>query len=139
MSVDLRTRVDSEQVPVDASRFFREALPARLDAHRAYIEPGARGLPLKDFCIETEGEPWTLAWRDDRVALKPGHHGVARVRLSAEQLSDIANDQSTPVALMSNRLLDMPEGGLPDFLHWWLVLRAALDGRRIHARGDVTF
>ena len=37
------------------------------------------------------------------------------------------------------RLLEMPEGGLPDFLNWWLVLRAALDGRRIHARGDVTF
>jgi hypothetical protein len=47
------------------------------------------------------------------------------------------NDQSTPVALMSNQLLDMPEGSLPDFLNWWLVLRAALDGRRIHAPGDV--
>jgi hypothetical protein len=40
---------------------------------------------------------------------------------------------------MSNKLLDMPEGGLPDFLNWWLVLRAALDERRIHARGDVGF
>jgi hypothetical protein len=73
------------------------------------------------------------------VAVKAGHQGAARVRLTAEQLSDVANDQSTPVALMSNRLLDMPEGGLGDFLNWWLVLRAALDGRRIHARGDVTF
>ena len=61
------------------------------------------------------------------------------MRLTGEQLSDIVNDQSTPVALMSNQLLDMPEGGLPDFLNWWLVLRAALDGRRIHARGDVAF
>jgi Phytanoyl-CoA dioxygenase (PhyH) len=32
----------------------------------------------------------------------------------------------------------MPEGALPDFMNWWLVLRAALDERRIHARGDVT-
>ena len=61
------------------------------------------------------------------------------MRLTAEQLSDLANDQSTPIALMSNRLLDMPEGGLPDFLNWWLVLRAALDARRVHARGDVRF
>lgn len=139
MSVDLRTRVDSEQVPVEAGRFFREALPGLLDAHQAAIEPGGRALPLKDFCIETDGEPWTLAWRRDRVQVREGRHGEARVRLTAEQLSDIANDQSTPVALMSNRLLDMPEGGLPDFLNWWLVLRAALDGRRVHARGDVTF
>jgi hypothetical protein len=139
VSVDLRFRVDSEQAPVEAGRFFRETLPALLDAHQARIEPGARELVLKDFCIETEAEPWTLQWRDDRVQIREGRHGKARALLSAVQLSDIVNDQSTPIALMSNRLLEMPEGGLPDFLNWWLVLRAALDGRRIHARGDVTF
>ncbi|NRA08771.1 MAG: phytanoyl-CoA dioxygenase family protein [Myxococcales bacterium] len=139
MSVDLRTRVDTEQVPVEAGPFFRETLPALLDAHRALIAPGASELPLADFCIETDGEQWTLACHEDRVSVKAGHHGGPRVRLTAEQLGDIVNDQSTPVALMSNKLLDMPEGGLPDFLNWWLVLRATLDGRRIHARGDVTF
>ena len=50
--------------------------------------------------------------------------------MTGKQLTDIVNDQSTPVALMSNALLDMPEGNLPDFLNWWLVLRSALDGRR---------
>jgi hypothetical protein len=139
MSVDLRTRVDSEQIPVVAGTFFRETLPPLLDARQAQIEPGASELPLADFCIETDGEPWTLAWDGDRVSVKAASHGKARVRLSAVQLSDIVNDQSTPIALMSNGVLDMPEGGLPDFLNWWLVLRAALDGRRIHARGDVTF
>ena len=124
---------------MEAGRFFRETLPPLLDAHHAHIGPGARELGLEDFCIETEGEPWTLGWRDERVVVEAGHRGRARVVLTAAQLSDIVNDQSTPVALMSNRLLDMPEGGLPDFLDWWLVLRAALDGRRVHARGDVTF
>ena len=139
MSVDLRTRVDAEQAPIEAGSFFRETLPPRLDANQAAIAPGAGELVLKDFCIETDGEPWTLAWRADRVSVTAGNHGRSRVRLSAEQLCEIANDQSTPIALMSNRLLDMPEGGLPDFLNWWLVLRAALDGRRIHARGDLSF
>jgi hypothetical protein len=139
MSVDLRTRVDTEQVPVDAGIFFREILPARLDANQDLIAPGARELPLESFCIETEGEPWTLSFHENRVSVAPGHQGQARVRLSADQLCDFVNDQSTPVALMSNQLLDMPEGGLPDFLNWWLVLRAALDDRRIHTRGDVQF
>ena len=40
MSVDLRTRVESEQVPVEAGRFFRETLPARLDTHQGLIAPG---------------------------------------------------------------------------------------------------
>ncbi len=137
MSVDLRTRVDSEQAAVDASRFFRETLPALFDAHHSLIAPGARELPLADFCVETEGEPWTLAWDGNRVSVKAGRHGRARVLLGAEQLGEIVNDQSTPIALMSNRVLDMPDGGLPDFLNWWLVLRAALDARRIYARGDV--
>ena len=137
MSVDLRFRVDSEQSPVEAGHFFRETLPPLLDAHRDLIAPGARELPLEPFCIETDGEPWTLHWNDDRVEVKFGHRGKARARLDAEQLSDIVNDQTTPVAFMSNAILDMPEGGLPDFLNWWLVLRSALDGRRIHAPGDV--
>ena len=119
-------------------RFFRERCRL-LDAHQGGIEPGARALRLPDFCIETDGEPHTLVWQGNRVAVKPGHQGQARARLTAEQLGDLVNDQSTPIAWMSNRVLDMPEGALPDFLNWWLVLRAALDGRRIHARGDVTF
>jgi hypothetical protein len=139
MSVDLRTRVDSEQRPVDAGDFFRETLPPLLDARRAEIVPGASELSLESFCIETEGEPWTLAWRGDRIEVEQGHHGKARVRLTAEQLTDTVNDQTTPIALMSNAVLDMPEGGLPDFLNWWLVLRGALDGRRLHVRGDVSF
>ncbi len=139
MSVDLRTRVDSEQGPVDAGHFFRETLPPLLDAHQALIAPGASELPLGDFCIETDGEPFSLSFRGDRVSVQPGRHGKARVLLNAEQWSDIVHDQSTPIALMSNRLLEMPEGGLPDFLNWWLVLRAAIDGRRIHTHGDVTF
>jgi hypothetical protein len=139
MTVDLRTRVDSEQRSVEAASFFRESLPPLLDAHQAEIAPGARELPLERFCIETDGEPWTLAFENDRVVVRAGHSGKARVVLCGSQLSDIVNDQSTPIALMSNALLEMPEGGLPDFLNWWLVLRAALDGRRIHKRGDVAF
>ena len=139
MSVDLRTRLDAEQAPLDPQHFFRESLPPLLDAHQSKIEPGACGLHLKDFCIETEGEPFTLSWKSNRVVVEEGNHGVARARLTREQLADLANDQSTPIAWMSNQVLDMPEGSLPDFLNWWLVLRSALDGRRIHVAGDVTF
>ena len=139
MSVDLRTRVDSDQVTVEAGRFFRETLPSTLDAHRDLFAPGGSRLGLRDFCIEIDSEPWTLAWRGDRVSVTSGCHGEARVRLTGEQLKDIVNDQSTPIALMSNGILDMPEGSLPDFLNWWLILRSALDGRRVHVAGDVEF
>ena len=138
MSVDVRTRLDSQQAPVDAAEFFGETLPGLLDAHQALIAPGAGELPLENFIIEVDGECWTLAWVADRVSVRTGMASGPRVRLSSEQFTDIVNDQSTPIALMSNNLLDMAEGSLPDFLNWWLVLRSALDGQRIHARGDLT-
>ncbi len=141
MSVDLRTRTDSEQAPVDADLFFRETLPAQFDANQHLIAPGASELPLADFCVEVgaEGESrsWTLLWKGDRCEVKSGRNAGARVKLTADQFTDVVNDQSTPIALMSNGLLDMPKGGLPDFLNWWLVLRSALDTRRIHAHGDI--
>jgi hypothetical protein len=137
MSVDLRTRTDSEQALVEADLFFRETLPAQFDAHQHLITPGASELDLSNFCIEIDGEAWTLSWKGDRCAVSAGKNGSARVTLSPEQFTDIVNDQSTPIALMSNGLLDMPQGGLPDFLNWWLILRSALDGRRIHAHGDI--
>jgi hypothetical protein len=139
MTVDLRSRSDTDQTPIDVPTFFRETLPARFDAHRTILAPGARALRLRPFCVEVDSEPWTLGWDGDRVSIRSGHHGESRVRLTGAQWTDIVNDQSTPIALMSNNLLDMPEGGLPDFLNWWLVLRGALDERRIHVRGDVRF
>ncbi len=111
MSVDLRTRLDAEQAPIHAGQFFRERLPDLFDAAQAEIAPGARALRLRPFCIETDGEPWTLAWSHDRVSVASGPKGQSRVRLCAEQLTDIVNDQSTPIALMSTAQLDMPEGG----------------------------
>lgn len=139
MSIDLRTRTDSDQARLDPALFFGETLPAQLDAHQHLIAPGADELDLSDFCIEVDDQPWTLSWKEDRCVVAPGGNGSARVRLTNDQLSDVVNDQSTPIALMSNALLDMPEGGLPDFLNWWMVLRSALDGRRIHAAGDIGF
>jgi hypothetical protein len=131
--------LDAEQAPVDAGLFFRETLPSCLDAHQDLTAPGGSQLRLKDLCIEVDSEPWTLSWQGDRASVEPGNQGQARVRLTSKQWTDIVNDQSTPVALMSNAILDMPEGGLPDFLDWWLILRSALDGRRIHVAGDIEF
>lgn len=139
MTIDLRIRSDAEVPDVDPGPFFRETLPGRLELHRERIAPGASELRLAPATFEIDGEPWTLSWDDDRISIRSGGGGASRVRLSRAQLADVVNDLVTPVGLMSNALLDMPEGGLPDFLNWWLVLRAALDGRRIHARGDVRF
>jgi hypothetical protein len=141
MSVDVRTRDDGPATAVDAERFFREALPGALAEHREKITPGAARLRLRPLALETPDACATVFWRGDRAEVARGVRPDGSVvwRLSAEAFSDFVSDQSTPMALFSSGALDVEGGGLGDLLDWWLVLRAALDGRAIHTPGSVTF
>jgi hypothetical protein len=139
MTTDLRTRRDEDARPVDPAAFFPSVLPDALERHRAAIAPGAAQLGLRPLSIEVESDAWTLSAKQGRVAIRTGRADEARLRLSAEALSDVVNDQATPMTFFTAGKLDMPSGGLPDFLDWWLVLRAALDGRALHVPGSVAF
>jgi hypothetical protein len=61
----------------------------------------------------------------------------ACIVLDDQQLSDLINDQVTPMTFLTGGTLDMPSGGLGEFLDWWTVLRAALDTRPLHVEGAV--
>jgi hypothetical protein len=128
-------------VPLDAHLFFSETLPAALETGRARIAPGAARLNLRPLAIATPDAAATVTWCGDRAAVAPGvsPDGAVVWRLSPEQLADFVHDQSTPMALFSSGRLAVEHGGLGDLLDWWLVLRAALDGRAIHTPGSVTF
>jgi len=141
VSVDVRTRVDGPAAPVDAQRFFAETLPDALAGQRDAIAPGAARLRLRPLAIETPGASATVFWRGDRGEVAPGAHndGAVAWRLSAEAFSDFVADQATPMGMFSSGSLDVRGGGLGDLLDWWLVLRAALDGRAIHTPGSVAF
>src|SRR5438309_931074 len=142
MSVDLRTRTDGPQPPVDPEDFFGRELPELLDARAAAVLPGARLLALIPLTLETAGETWTLQWAGTRVDIRRGvHDGGAHVRLAPGQLDDLVHDQGTPTGWRSSGRLDQPAGTIADVLDWWLVLRAALDDRpgAGHVWGKRTF
>jgi hypothetical protein len=140
VSVDFRTRVDGDLSAVDPRVFFSTEFPAALERSREQVEPGAALLELRPFSVEIDGEVWTLAWEDGAVRVCPGPvAGAARVRLGSDDFTGLVHDQCTPVTFFSSGALDMPARGLPDFLDWWLVLRGALDGRRLHTPGAVAF
>ncbi len=139
VTTDLRTRRDEDARPVDPAAFFASALPEALERHRDAIEPGAVQLRLPPLTVEVGSDAWTLSAQAGRVAIGSGPASGARLRLSAEALSDVVSDQATPMTFFTAGKLDMPSGGLADFLDWWLVLRAALDGRALHVPGAVVF
>jgi len=140
MSVDVRTRDDGPVPALDAERWFRETLPGALDASRAGIAPGAALLRLRPLAITTPDAQATVYWHGDRGEVVPGAgDGSVAWRLTADELADLVSDQSTPMAMFSSGRLRVSGGGLTDLLDWWLVLRAALDGRAIHTPGSVGF
>ena len=57
------------------------------------------------------------------------------MRLSDADVADVVNDLKTPMTFLTGGTLDMARGNLGDFLDWWVVLRALIDGRAVHTRG----
>ena len=140
MSVDLRSRTDGSREAVDPAQFFDHDLPAALDACRDAVAPGAAWLDPRPMTIEVDGDAWTLSVGGDRVHVDVGSQvDAARVRLEADQLDGLVHDQQTFMGMWSSGRFDQPAGRLGDALDWWLVLRAALDGRPIYEPGAVAF
>jgi hypothetical protein len=132
MSVDLRTRVDGHHETVDPAPFFDVDLPAALDAYCDAVAPGIAWLDLRPMTIEVDGDAWTLCVRGERVYVDTGSRpDAARVRLDPAQVEGLVHDQQTFMGMWSSGRLDQRAGRLGDALDWWLVLRAALDGRPI--------
>ena len=71
--------------------------------------------------------------------MTPGDTGAACVQLSDDDISDIVNDLKTPMTYVTGGTLAVTRGDLGDFLDWWVLLRALIDGRRVHTAGNVDF
>jgi hypothetical protein len=140
MSVDLRTRRDGDLPAVVPSDFFSTELPAALERSHGLVTAGAARLRLRPLTIHCGDESWSLDRDVDTIRVRRGPaSGGARLVLSIEDLTGLVHDQCTPMTFYVAGRLDMSAGGLPDFLDWWLVLRAALDRRALYVPGTVDF
>ena len=141
MSVDVRTRVDGEQAPVDPGRFFEDDLPDALEASAPLFADAVATLRLLPLVVEVEGAPWTLRADGGRIEVGPGATAgddALFLRIDATQLSDLVGDQVTPMGWFSSGGLDL-RGRLERLLDWWLVLRSALDSVAPHVAGPLAF
>src|SRR5437762_1933685 len=139
VSLDFRTRTDDDIRDVDTRDFFVHDLPELIAAHAHFAVAGAADLRVEPFTFHTPSGAWTLALADDRIELRRGDGGVACVRVSDSDVSDLVNDLKTPMTFLTGGTLDMARGDLGDFLDWWVVLRALIDGRRAYSNGSVEF
>lgn len=130
MAFDLRTRDDATATAMSADELLGTVLSAAFTDPR--VAEGPDQPALRPLVLEVEGRCWTLAFGDGRPHVHPGAVAAegqrpAHLRLTTEQLSDLATDQLTPIGFMTGGALDLLDGGLGSVLDWWLVLRRALD------------
>jgi hypothetical protein len=139
VSVDVRTRSAADVRDVDAVDFFGHELPGLIADRAALALSGARELRPRSMAFEVSGRAWTLSLTDGGFTVAPGHDADAVVRLDEEGFADLVNDLRTPMAFFVGGDLDMPKGGLDDFLDWAVILRSLVDARPLHTTGAVDF
>ncbi|HEY5077149.1 MAG TPA: hypothetical protein VIJ48_06585, partial [Acidimicrobiia bacterium] len=139
MGVDVRTRVDGPRAELEPARFFDDELPTRLDENAPAIVPSLAFIRPRPMVVEVSADSWTLSADDRRIVIERGARtdATAHVRLSPEQLADLADDQQTFMSLWATGALEQRAGNVGHLLDWWLVLRAALDDTAIYTPGSV--
>jgi hypothetical protein len=74
------------------------------------------------------------------MVLVPGVEGAGVVAaLDGDALSDLVQDTVSTMGLAMTSRVKITAGSINDWIAWEPVLRALLDGRRVHEAGDVTF
>jgi hypothetical protein len=137
-SIDVRTRSARDVVPVDAAEFFERTLPSLIAERARLAVPAAREFGVRPIGFRIDDDAWTLRLDGDTFVVERGAERAAAVAaLSPNELCDIVNDLLTPIGLLTGGDLDMRAGRLEDFLDWWVVLRAVLDGRAAHTTGAI--
>jgi phytanoyl-CoA dioxygenase PhyH len=139
VSLDFRTRSDDEIRDVDTRDFFEHELPELIDARANLAVAGAVELGVEPFTFVTPAGAWTLALDGKRISLRAGDDGAACARVSDADVADIVNDLKSPMTFLSGGTLDMARGDLGDFLDWWVVLRALIDGRPAYTSRSIEF
>jgi hypothetical protein len=136
-SLDMRTRIDGREPDRSPTSFFDEELPTAFERGSERLARALATLPLRPLTVDVEGTgSWVLSIDGTAAAVRRGQGGAV-VAVDAEQLSDLAADQVTPVGWLANGTLRLQSSKLADVLNWWLVIRAALDGTVPYCHGDV--
>lgn len=140
MSLDVRTRLAKDVRPVSRDEGLDSLLPQAIGVHGDLAARGVAYLELPPLGIDVDGRAVTLEATPGTLALRSGvdRAGVVAV-LGADALSDLLQDVVSAMGLAMTSRVKITAGSVNDWIGWEPVLRALLDGRKVHETGDVTF
>jgi len=140
MSIDVRTRSEADIRQLSASELFDDVLPGAVSINGALAGRGAAYLGLPSLGLDVDGQQLTLEVASGSLAIRSGIDTAPLVAtLSAEALSDLVQDLVSAMGLAMTSRVKVSSGSINDWIGWEPVLRALIDGRKVHETGDVTF
>jgi Phytanoyl-CoA dioxygenase (PhyH) len=140
MSVDIRTRYAKDVHSLERDEMLDGLLLDALAVHGDLAGRGCSYLSLPALGFDIDGCAITLAAASSgTLRLVPGidSAGVVGV-LGSDALSDLLQDRQSTMGLAMTSRVKIVTGDLGDWIGWEPVLRALLDGRKVHEAGDVT-
>lgn len=140
MSIDQRTRRLRDVRPLEREEIVDELLPTALAAHGRLAGRGVATRQLPALGLDVDGTALSFRERDGSLSMAPGlaHAGIV-AHLSTDALSDLLQDAQSTMGLAMTSRVKLTAGNIDDWISWEPVLRALLDGRKVHEPGDVTF
>jgi hypothetical protein len=138
MSVDARTRYAKDVRSLERDEMFDALLPDAVAVHGDLASRGCSYLELPALGFEVDGRAVTFGAGSGTMRLVPGvaSAGVVAV-LASDALSDLLQDRQSTMGLAMTSRVKITAGDIGDWIGWEPVLRALLDGRRVHEAGDV--
>lgn len=139
MSVDARTRYAKDVRPLERDEMLDGFLRDALAAYGDLAGRGLSYLELPPLGFDVDGRAVTLAAASGTIRLVPGlgSAGVVAV-LGSDALSDLLQDRQSTMGLAMTSRVKITAGHIGDWIGWEPVLRALLDGRKVHEAGDIT-
>ncbi|MEM7142891.1 MAG: phytanoyl-CoA dioxygenase family protein [Actinomycetota bacterium] len=140
MSIDQRTRLEKDIRDLERDEVFDDLFPTAIATHG---DLAARGVSYKNapaLGLVVDGRSVTLGVDGDSFAVSAGIDGAGVVaELSNDALSDLVQDSQSTMGLAMTSRVQLTAGNINDWILWEPILRAMLDGRKVHEAGDVDF
>lgn len=140
MTIDVRTRTDTDIRALERDEVLDDLLPRAMGVHGDLAARGIAYQELPALGLDVDGRVVTLTAAPGTVVLRTGTEraGVVAV-LDGDALSDLVQDTASTMGLAMTSRMKITAGSINDWIGWEPALRALLDGRRVHEAGDVTF
>lgn len=140
MSVDVRTRLNKDQRALTRDEVFDVVLPDAVGVHGDLAARGVEYKQLPPLGFQVEGRGLTLHVVNGSLALGDGVDAAGVVaEMSSDALSDLVQDWQSTMGLAMTSRMQLTAGKIDEWIGWEPVLRALLDGRKVHETGDVDF